>query len=64
MKISITTVILLLEAQALVRRMLFLIYLAIYQGLDLCQDYCSSFHASLALNEGQPGIGTKIKDKK
>ncbi|XP_020230935.1 transcription factor VOZ1 isoform X1 [Cajanus cajan] len=26
------------------------------QGLNWCQDYCSSFHASLALNEGPPGM--------
>ncbi|KAG4982285.1 hypothetical protein JHK87_027034 [Glycine soja] len=26
------------------------------QGLDWCQDYCSSFHATLALNEGPPGM--------
>lgn len=26
------------------------------QGLDWCQDYCSSFHAALALNEGPPGM--------
>lgn len=31
------------------------------QGLDLCQDYCSSFHASLALNEGQPGIAPVLR---
>jgi len=39
------------------------------QVLDLCQDYCSSFHAALALSEGQPGIapvlrpgGIEVKD--
>lgn len=26
------------------------------QGLDWGQDYCSSFHAALALNEGPPGM--------
>ncbi|XP_054803229.1 transcription factor VOZ1-like [Prosopis cineraria] len=26
------------------------------QGLECCQDYCSSFHAALALNEGPPGM--------
>ncbi|KAK9267203.1 hypothetical protein L1049_009623 [Liquidambar formosana] len=26
------------------------------QGLDWCQDYCSSFHAALALHEGPPGM--------
>ncbi|PSS04817.1 Transcription factor like [Actinidia chinensis var. chinensis] len=26
------------------------------QTLDWCQDYCSSFHAALALNEGPPGM--------
>ncbi|XP_057948661.1 transcription factor VOZ1 isoform X2 [Malania oleifera] len=26
------------------------------QGIDWCQDYCSSFHAALALNEGPPGM--------
>ncbi|XP_034701806.1 transcription factor VOZ1-like isoform X1 [Vitis riparia] len=26
------------------------------QGSEWCQDYCSSFHASLALNEGPPGM--------
>ncbi|CAM8915325.1 unnamed protein product [Rhodiola kirilowii] len=26
------------------------------QGLDWCQDYCSSFHAALAFNEGPPGM--------
>ncbi|XP_057471514.1 transcription factor VOZ1-like isoform X2 [Actinidia eriantha] len=26
------------------------------QPLDWCQDYCSSFHAALALNEGPPGM--------
>ncbi|XAR66520.1 hypothetical protein NMG60_11012790 [Bertholletia excelsa] len=25
-------------------------------GLDWCQDYCSSYHAALALNEGPPGM--------
>ncbi|KAH7568856.1 hypothetical protein JRO89_XS06G0061800 [Xanthoceras sorbifolium] len=38
-------------------------------GVDWCQDYCSSFHASLALNEGPPGMrpvlrpgGISLKD--
>ncbi|KAL6992468.1 Transcription factor voz1 [Sarracenia purpurea var. burkii] len=26
------------------------------QALDWCQDYCSNFHAALALNEGPPGM--------
>ncbi|XP_042516194.1 transcription factor VOZ1-like [Macadamia integrifolia] len=26
------------------------------QGSDWCQDYCSSFHETLALNEGPPGM--------
>ncbi|XP_058100633.1 transcription factor VOZ1 isoform X2 [Magnolia sinica] len=26
------------------------------QGADWCQDYCSSFHATLAMNEGPPGM--------
>ncbi|XP_010924399.1 transcription factor VOZ1-like isoform X2 [Elaeis guineensis] len=26
------------------------------QGSEWCQDYCSSFHATLALNEGPPGM--------
>uniref|UniRef100_A0A7N1A0H7 Vascular plant one zinc finger protein n=2 Tax=Kalanchoe fedtschenkoi TaxID=63787 RepID=A0A7N1A0H7_KALFE len=26
------------------------------QGPDWCQDYCSSFHAALAFNEGPPGM--------
>lgn len=30
------------------------------QGLD-CQDYCSSFHAALALNEGPPGMGPVLR---
>lgn len=31
------------------------------QGLDLCQDYCSSFHAALALNEGPPGMAPVLR---
>ncbi|GMI82329.1 VASCULAR PLANT ONE ZINC FINGER PROTEIN, vascular plant one zinc finger protein [Hibiscus trionum] len=31
------------------------------QGLDWCQDYCSSFHASLAMNEGPPGMGPVLR---
>lgn len=31
------------------------------QGLDWCQDYCSSFHAALALNEGPPGMGPVLR---
>ncbi|KAE8707557.1 Transcription factor VOZ1 [Hibiscus syriacus] len=31
------------------------------QGLDWCQDYCSSFHASLAMNEGPPGVGPILR---
>lgn len=31
------------------------------QGLDWCQDYCSSFHAGLALNEGPPGMGPVLR---
>ncbi|KAE8670165.1 Transcription factor VOZ1 [Hibiscus syriacus] len=31
------------------------------QGLDWCQDYCSSFHASLAMNEGPPGMGPILR---
>lgn len=26
------------------------------QGSEWCQDYCSSFHANLAVNEGPPGM--------
>ncbi|XP_074574143.1 transcription factor VOZ1-like [Curcuma longa] len=26
------------------------------QGSEWCQDYCSSFHATLAINEGPPGM--------
>ncbi|KAJ9690549.1 hypothetical protein PVL29_012944 [Vitis rotundifolia] len=26
------------------------------QGMDWCQNYCSSFHAALALSEGPPGM--------
>ncbi|RVW95918.1 Transcription factor VOZ1 [Vitis vinifera] len=26
------------------------------QGMDWCQNYCSSFHATLALSEGPPGM--------
>lgn len=31
------------------------------QGLDWCQDYCSGFHAGLALNEGHPGMGPVLR---
>ncbi|XP_023517998.1 transcription factor VOZ1-like [Cucurbita pepo subsp. pepo] len=31
------------------------------QGLDWCEDYCSSFHAALALNEGPPGMGPVLR---
>ncbi|KAJ1394018.1 putative transcription factor [Sesbania bispinosa] len=31
------------------------------QGLDWCQDYCSSFHAALALNEGPPGMAPVLR---
>ncbi|KAL1327209.1 hypothetical protein HN51_037287 [Arachis hypogaea] len=31
------------------------------QGLDWCQDYCSSFHAALALNEGPPGMSPVLR---
>lgn len=30
-------------------------------GMDWCQDYCSSFHAALALNEGPPGMGPVLR---
>ncbi|XP_065878728.1 transcription factor VOZ1 isoform X2 [Euphorbia lathyris] len=30
-------------------------------GLDWCQDYCSSFHHALALNEGPPGMGPVLR---
>ncbi|KAK4743720.1 hypothetical protein SAY87_010032 [Trapa incisa] len=31
------------------------------QGLEWCQDYCSSFHAALAMNEGPPGMGPILR---
>lgn len=31
------------------------------QGLDWCQDYCSSFHAALALNEGPQGMAPVLR---
>ncbi|XP_031248466.1 transcription factor VOZ1 [Pistacia vera] len=31
------------------------------QGVDWCQDYCSSFHAALALSEGPPGMGPVLR---
>ncbi|KAK8642089.1 hypothetical protein V6N13_011451 [Hibiscus sabdariffa] len=31
------------------------------QGLNWCQDYCSSFHANLAMNEGPPGMGPILR---
>ncbi|CAL0334426.1 unnamed protein product [Lupinus luteus] len=31
------------------------------QVLDWCQDYCSSFHATLALNEGPPGMAPVLR---
>ena len=31
------------------------------QVLDWCQDYCSSFHAALAMNEGPPGMGPVLR---
>ncbi|KAF8411107.1 hypothetical protein HHK36_003646 [Tetracentron sinense] len=31
------------------------------QGSEWCQDYCSSFHASLALNEGPPGMTPVVR---
>lgn len=31
------------------------------QALDWCQDYCSSFHAALALNEGPPGMSPVLR---
>lgn len=30
-------------------------------GLEWCQDYCSSFHHALALNEGPPGMGPVLR---
>lgn len=30
-------------------------------GVDWCQDYCSSFHHALALNEGPPGMGPVLR---
>ncbi|EEF39805.1 transcription factor VOZ1 isoform X1 [Ricinus communis] len=30
-------------------------------GLDWCQDYCSSFHHALALNEGPPGMSPVLR---
>jgi hypothetical protein len=30
-------------------------------GLEWCQDYCSSFHHSLALNEGPPGMSPVLR---
>ncbi|XP_027367177.1 transcription factor VOZ1 isoform X3 [Abrus precatorius] len=31
------------------------------QGLNWCQDYCSSFHAALALREGPPGMAPVLR---
>ena len=31
------------------------------QGMDWCQNYCSSFHATLALSEGPPGMAPVIR---
>ncbi|TYH71274.1 hypothetical protein ES332_D05G175200v1 [Gossypium tomentosum] len=31
------------------------------QALDWSQDYCSSFHAALAMNEGPPGMGPILR---
>ncbi|KAG1346805.1 Transcription factor VOZ1 [Cocos nucifera] len=31
------------------------------QGSEWCQDYCSSFHATLALNEGPPGMAPVLR---
>ena len=31
------------------------------QALDWCQDYCSSFHAALAMNEGPPGMSPVLR---
>ncbi|KAK4775409.1 hypothetical protein SAY87_023370 [Trapa incisa] len=31
------------------------------QGLEWCHNYCSSFHAALALNEGPPGMGPVLR---
>ncbi|KAI9121313.1 hypothetical protein K1719_008346 [Acacia pycnantha] len=31
------------------------------QGLEWSQDYCSSFHAALALNEGPPGMAPVLR---
>uniref|UniRef100_A0A5B7AKN8 Putative transcription factor VOZ1 n=1 Tax=Davidia involucrata TaxID=16924 RepID=A0A5B7AKN8_DAVIN len=31
------------------------------QGLDWSKDYCSSFHAALALNEGPPGMAPVLR---
>ncbi|XP_013656926.1 transcription factor VOZ1 isoform X2 [Brassica napus] len=31
------------------------------QGLDWFQDYCSSFHAALAFNEGPPGMNPVVR---
>lgn len=31
------------------------------QGMEWCQDYCSSFHAALAWNEGPPGMGPVLR---
>ncbi|KAG5235020.1 transcription factor VOZ [Salix suchowensis] len=30
-------------------------------GLDWCQDYCSSFHHAVALNEGPPGLSPILR---
>ncbi|RWW09064.1 hypothetical protein GW17_00027461 [Ensete ventricosum] len=31
------------------------------QGSEWCQDYCSSFHATLAINEGPPGMAPVLR---
>ncbi|KAL5998795.1 hypothetical protein ACLOJK_009743 [Asimina triloba] len=33
------------------------------QGAEWCQDYCSNFHASLAMNEGQPGMSPVLRPR-
>ncbi|KAJ6696757.1 hypothetical protein OIU85_003139 [Salix viminalis] len=33
------------------------------QGAEWCEDYCSSFHATLALNEGPPGMSPVLRPR-
>jgi hypothetical protein len=33
------------------------------QGAEWCEDYCSSFHATLALNEGPPGMTPVLRPR-